>query len=317
MTLRRGMVGCLALFFDFVLGDPPNPLHPVAWMGSLIAADKRRAPARGRLARFAYGAALDIGGASAMAGVGYLLERLIAHLPSPLDAAAEAGVLKLVFTLRGLGDAAEEVQAALDADDLPEARRLVSWHLVSRDTTTLSASKVAAATVESVAENTSDGVVAPLFYYHLGGLPAAFAYRFLNTADSMLGYHDPVHEWLGKAPARLDDLVNLVPARLSALFIALASPLSGTDGQRAWRIWQRDKGVTSSPNAGHPMSAMAGALDVELEKIGHYRLGAGQKAPQAEDIGKSVRLTRFAVALGAGVALGLPLLVHLSRRRDA
>lgn len=314
MRSRRGSTLALALLFDLTLGDPPNRFHPVAWMGTLIASAKRHAPLSGNFSRFAYGAAMDVGGAAAMAAVGYLLERGIAHLPWPLDCIVEAGLLKSVFTLRGLGAAARKVEAALEADDLPEARRLVSWHLVSRDTTTLSASKVAAAAVESVAENTSDGVVAPLFYYCLGGLPAAFAYRFINTADSMLGYHDPVHEWLGKVPARLDDLVNLLPARLAAALLTLAAPLTGANAQSAWRTWQRDKGVTASPNAGHPMSAMAGALDVELEKIGHYRLGSGGRQPVAADIGRSVRLSRVAVVLGAGLALGLPLLLRAFHR---
>jgi len=150
----------------------------------------------------------------------------------------------------------------------------VSWRLVSRDTATLSATQVSAATIESVAENLSDSVVAPLLYYAVGGLPAAFGYRFANTADAMVGYRDEVYEWLGKAPARLDDLFNLVPARLAAALIVAAAPLTGESAGRAWRIWRRDAGKTASPNAGHPMSAMAGALDVELEKVGHYRLGA-------------------------------------------
>jgi adenosylcobinamide-phosphate synthase len=120
----------------------------------------------------------------------------------------------------------------------------------------------------------------------------------------MLGYHDPVHEWLGKASARLDDLVNLVPARLTAALIILAAWLRGGDASGAWRIWHRDASTTASPNAGHPMSAMAGALGVELEKVGHYRLGAGQRQPRAADIERAVRLVE-ACALVAAVLLAL------------
>jgi adenosylcobinamide-phosphate synthase len=156
---------------------------------------------------------------------------------------------------------------------------------------------VAAATVESVAENTSDGLVAPLLYYAWGGLPGALAYRFTNTADSMLGYRDATYEWLGKAPARLDDLANLLPARISAGLILLAAALLGQDAGRAWRIWQRDAGRTASPNAGHPMSAMAGALGVELVKVGHYRLGVGGRPPAPEDIRRALHIMRTAVAL--------------------
>ncbi len=306
---------CLALLLDLTLGDPPNRFHPVAWMGAGIAAAKRRAPRQGRLAQFAYGAALDTGGALVVASAGWLLSRIVARFPVPWKWLAEAGLLKTTFSLRGLGTAAGEVQMALEAGDLPAARRLVAWHLVSRDTKMLSASHVAAATVESVAENTSDGIVAPLFYYTLGGLPAALAYRFVNTADSMLGYRDPAHEWLGKAPARLDDLANLLPARLTAASFVAAAALTGEDALGAWRVWRRDSGLTASPNAGHPMSAMAGGVGVELEKVGHYRLGAGQRPPASEDVGRAVGLMRVAVALIAGLLVVLPIVGHIVKRR--
>jgi adenosylcobinamide-phosphate synthase len=313
-TDRSAVIG-LALLFDALLGDPPNRFHPVAWMGSAIAATKRHAPERGNGWRFAYGAALDVTGMCLAAGIGYVLTRLLALLPAPLRWSGEAVVLKMVFSLRGLGAAAGQVEAALGANDLAEARRLVSWHLVSRDTSALDASQVTAATVESVAENTSDGVIAPLFYYALGGLPAALAYRFCNTADSMLGYRDPEHEWLGKAPARLDDAANLIPARLTALLFIMAS-FWGADARRARRVWWRDRRKTASPNAGHPMSAMAGALGVELEKVDCYCLGQGQRAATAADVGRSVRLMRIAALLGGGLLIGLPFLFRLLRRRS-
>jgi adenosylcobinamide-phosphate synthase len=154
-----------------------------------------------------------------------------------------------------------------------------------------------------VAENTSDGVVGPLCGYVLFGLPGALVYRFVNTCDSMLGYRDAAREWLGKIPARLDDLANLLPARLTAsLFVAAAWAL-GEDAQRARSVRERDAGTTASPNAGHPMSAMAGALGVELEKVGHYRLGAGLGRPVSGDIGRSVRVMRVAIGLGLGALL--------------
>jgi adenosylcobinamide-phosphate synthase len=173
--------------------------------------------------------------------------------------------------------------------------------LVSRDTTTLDAPRIAAATIESVAENSSDGVVAPLFAYALLGLPGAFAYRWLNTIDSLWGYRDPAREWLGKAGARADDIANWLPARLTALLLVVASFWCGQPGQ-AWRIWQRDARHTASPNAGHPMSAMAGALGVELEKMGHYQLGAGLPLPRAADILRAVTLMRAAVVTGMALS---------------
>jgi adenosylcobinamide-phosphate synthase len=300
MNIRRIRVVCLALILDLAVGDPPNRLHLVAWMGRGITAARHCAPTRGCLRPLAYGTLLAAGGTAAMTQLGRLLERAVVRLPAPWDWLAEAMLLKMVFSLRGLVAAASQVEQALEAGDLPEARRLVSWHLVSRDTTTLSQSQVAAATIESIAENTSDSLVAPLLYYAVGGLPGAMAYRFINTTDAMLGYRDPAREWLGKVPARLDDLANLLPARVTAGLIILAAGLAGANPAKAWRIWRRDAGKTTSPNAGHPMSATAGALGVELEKAGHYRLGAGERSPRPGDIRRALKLMRVAAVLAFG-----------------
>jgi len=314
MSAHRSIVLALALLMDILIGDPPNRYHPVAWMGQAIGRANKHAPHKGRVQPFAFGAVLATGGAAAVAGLGRLLVCIISHLPRPLAWIAEATILKMTFSWRGLHQAATHIETALVSDNLPAARQLLSWHLVSRDTSQLDMSQVSAATVESVAENTSDGIVAPLFYYTIGGLPAALAYRFLNTCDAMLGYHDAEHEWLGKAPARLDDVANLLPARLTAALLAAAADLVGENAARALHIWQRDAGKTASPNAGHPMSVMAGALDVELEKVGHYKLGAGQKSAQPTDIGRSLRVMNMATLLAAATFISLPVLMRLGRR---
>jgi adenosylcobinamide-phosphate synthase len=214
---------------------------------------------------------------------------------------AEAALLKQTVALRGLTHAAQAVAIPLAAGDEGEARRQLSWHLVSRETATLDPARIAAATIESVAENSSDGVIAPLFYYAAVGLPAALVYRWLNTVDSLWGYRDLEREWLGKAGARADDMANWLPARLTALLLMATAWLSGTPGQ-TWHIWRRDAHLTASPNAGHPMSAMAGALEVELEKVGYYRLGAGLALPRVEDIARAVALMRGAVVVGMVVS---------------
>jgi adenosylcobinamide-phosphate synthase len=295
--LEQPLVILLALLIDLLLGDPPNRLHPVAWMGGAIGWARRHAPKTGARAQFLYGVGVAGGGVVLVAGGGWLLALGLARLPWWLRLPGEALLLKTTLALRGLSRAAQAVYKPLVHEDLPEARRQLSWHLVSRNTGELSAAQVAAATIESVAENTSDGVIAPLCFYGAGGLPAALAYRFVNTADAMLGYRDPEREWLGKASARLDDGLNLLPARLTALLLIAASWFTGHATRRAWTIWRCDARQTASPNAGHPMSAMAGALGIELEKVGHYNLGAGQRAPTATDIKRSVRLMQVAVLL--------------------
>jgi len=290
----------LALLFDLLLGDPPNRFHPTAWMGNLIAFLMRFRPRGNRLAELAYGVFVLLVGVALSVLAGIAITQLINSLiPNYqlLITLITALALKLTISLRGLDRAARDVQSALEANNLPEARRLLSWHLVSRDTSQLDESKVAAAAIESVAENASDGIIAPLFFFALGGLPAAFAYRFINTADSMLGYHDEEREWLGKVPARLDDLLNFIPARLAGLFIVLSAPFCGASLSQAWKIMWRDSSQTSSPNAGIPMSAMAGALGVELEKIGHYALGKGLCLPASADLARARRILVVAVVV--------------------
>jgi adenosylcobinamide-phosphate synthase len=298
----------LAVLLDVLLGEPPNRWHPVAWMGRFIGTMQRWAPPHGQWGRLLYGAGIVISGVGLVAGLGVLLEHLLWYVPWPVAWLVQALGLKLTMSLRGLVQAADEVRQALAQEDLPLARYLLGWHLVSRDTRQLSAAQVAAAAVESVGENASDGIVAPLLFYTLGGLPAALAYRFINTADAMLGYRDAVHLWLGKVPARLDDLANLVPARLTAALIVLAALLRGENARQAWTVWRRDASLTASPNAGHPMSAMAGALQVELEKVGHYRLGAGQPLPGAQHIARATHLLYDTTALGVVVLTGVRLL---------
>jgi adenosylcobinamide-phosphate synthase len=299
----------LAVALDLALGDPPNRFHPVSWIGSGLMAARRRLPTRGRLIPLARGAGLMVIGIGLAVGLGRLIDLGLAHLPSPIALVGEAIALKSLFSIRGLVQAARLVAEALSAGNLAEARKLASWHLVGRPTGSLDAPRVAAAAIESVAENASDSVVGPLLFYAVGGLAGALAYRVINTADSVLGHRDPDLEWLGKVPARLDDLANLVPARLTALSIIIAAPSVGGSPIRACRTWWRDCLATASPNAGHPMSAAAGALGVELEKVGHYRLGEGFRLPNAADIGRSVRLFLATLALAAIPIGGLRLLL--------
>ncbi len=300
----------LALILDGVLGDPPSRFHPVAWLGTAIGIAKYRAPRRGRVLPFLYGAGIMIIGVLLVAVVGFSLFQLMRLLPLPIQWLVEAYLLKLTLSLRGLARAAKQVQHALDAKELADARELVGRHLVSRDTSRLTAYEVTAAAVESVAENASDSVVAPLFFYALGGLPAALVYRFINTADSMLGYHDEDHEWLGKVPARVDDVVNFIPARLTALLLIFASVFLRNKTRLAWQVWRKEARFTESPNAGQPMSAMAGALGIELEKFGYYRLGAGHPFPIPADISKAIRLLYGAALLSVPVVISLLALIY-------
>ena len=310
---HRGLAVAAAVLIDALLGDPPSRFHPVAWMGSWIGYLRRQAPRGGAMASLVYGAA-SIGGSACLLGLigrwcsgGLQLWRL--------GWLAEGAVLSLLIAWRDLMRAGGAVARPLEEGDLAEARRQLGWHLVSRDASELDEGLVAAATVESLAENSSDSVVAPLFWYGLGGLPAALAYRFVNTADAMLGYRDAEREWLGKSSARADDVLNFVPARLMALLIVAGAALGGGNAGSAWRVWRGEAVKTASPNAGQPMSAAAGALEVELEKVGQYRLGEGLRRPGASDIRRASRLMSVSVFLGIAVAVAAALL--LPERRSA
>jgi len=196
--------------------------------------------------------------------------------------------LKPFFALRMLADAGRSVRLSLEQSDLPAARDALQ-SLVSRDRSALTAELAGAAAIESLAENLSDSIVAPLLYYTLFGLPGAAAYRLFNTFDSIVGYHGQ-YEYLGKAAARLDDVLNALPARLTALLIIALAPLFGGNRFTAWQIWRRDAHRTTSPNAGHPMAAAAGALGLQLEKVGHYRLGDNDKVITASSVRQAERM---------------------------
>ena len=303
MIPQSAIVLALAMLLDLLLPEPPNAVHPVAWMGTLIATFRRLAPKHGKVWPFLAGLAFVLGGISGVALIGVVLVWVFNLLPMPLAWLCEALVLKTTFSIRSLASAGRSVFVALQAGNLYEARRLVSWHLVSRDTTSLDESQLAAATIESLAENTSDSIVAPLLFFTILGLPGSLAYRLVNTCDAMLGYRDEEREWLGKAPARTDDLLNLVPARLTAGLTIVAGTLLGFSPLRGIAIWWRDRRLTASPNAGHPMSAAAGVLGIELEKVGHYRLGAGLRLPATADIRRAIRLLVMTAAL-AGIVCG-------------
>jgi adenosylcobinamide-phosphate synthase len=206
-----------------------------------------------------------------------------------------------MFAARALGDAAREVASALSTGKLERARFGLR-SLCSRDPSQLSEAQLVGATIESVAENASDSFVAPLFYYVLFGLPGAVVYRAVNTLDAMVGYRGK-YEYLGKASARLDDVLNFVPARLTAALLLCAGALQGKDLRRGWLIWRRDAASTASPNAGRPMAAMAGLLGVRLEKAGHYDLGDAREALAQHKITESWAVVRLAFALTAVLAL--------------
>jgi adenosylcobinamide-phosphate synthase len=300
---RRALAAAGALVLDQLVGEPPVPaaLHPVALYGSGVAAledriyDDRPAP----------GAVLAAAGVAGAAAAG-------AALRSPLAAGYVA------IGGRALHDAARSIGRALDAGDLPEARRLLP-HLVGRDPTTLDEAAIARAVVESVAENTTDAIVAPALWTAVAGAPGAFAHRAADTLDSMVGYRSARYRRFGTPAARLDDILAWVPARATAALVAAVRPARAAAVLRTVRA---DAGAHPSPNAGVAEAAFAAALGLRLgggenrygdEVEARPALGAG-RAPAAGDIPAAVALSRDVTLVLAGL-LAAAGAAGLARRR--
>jgi adenosylcobinamide-phosphate synthase len=279
-----------AVSVDLAFGELPSSVHPTVGMGRLISSGRSQRTSMAPRQSFIEGARTVAIGAIASALAASLIERSLRGIPRYARPFVEGAALKPAISLRDLLRAAGSVERALERGRLDRARELLSWHLVSRDTSRLSASGVAAAAIESLAENFNDGLVAPLFWYRAGGLPAAYVFRFVNTADAMIGYRAKDLEWFGKTAARLDDLLAFVPARISAALIAAGARVAGESGTDALTRAVVDAENTSSPNAGWPMAAMAGALGVRLEKVDHYVLNGDARPPRAGDVRRARRI---------------------------
>ncbi len=261
----------LALILDLVLGEPPAAIHPVVWMGKVIALFIKGGKGHSPPVQFMYGLGVVLIAICIFSIPVYLLLTYLHNINLTLFIVAGALILKTSFSIKELRRAALRIRNLLKTEKLDQARFELRA-LVGRDTSKLDTSLMVSATVESVAENICDSFFAPLFYFAFLGVPGAVAYRMINTLDAMIGHHGEF-EYLGKFAAKLDSVVNFIPARLAALAMVLASWLAGARAGSAWCTMLSDSGKTESPNAGWTMSAMAGALGVQLEKVGYYKLG--------------------------------------------
>jgi adenosylcobinamide-phosphate synthase len=307
----------IAMLIELCLGYPQRISdslgHPVTWMGRLIAALER---------------ALNLAGKSRAAGILAIL--ILLAVVGVTAAVMERELLRIPFGIflvgllastliaqRSLHRHVADVAAALDGQGIDAARGAVS-HIVGRDVATLDAAGVARAAIESLAENFSDGLVAPVLWLAIGGLPGAALYKSINTADSMIGHRTPRYESFGWAAARLDDLVNLPASRLSALLFVGAAALGNVDSAGdAWRAVRRDARRHRSPNAGYPEAAMAGALGLALAGPRAYAgvavddalMGDGRRDANGADIRRALELYRRADAILIAVLVVATLLV--------
>jgi adenosylcobinamide-phosphate synthase len=306
----------LGALLDRAVGDPRRR-HPVAGYGRLAAALERRWYADDRRRGAAFATVAVAGPALAGAGL-VVLARRAGRWSGPLECVVTATATWAVLGGESLGREGAAMAESLVAGDL-EAGRARLRNLCARDAAGLGEDEVARATVESLAENTSDAVVAPLLWGAVGGVPAMLGYRAVNTLDAMVGYRSPRYERFGWASARADDVANLVPARVAGLLAVAGASRVGGDPWRAWAVWRRDARSHPSPNAGHVEAAFAGALGVRLGGANSYggeaeiRPGMGEgNSPAVADIARAVRLGRFVGWSAVAAAVGLAVLRSLN-----
>lgn len=319
--MRLAVVMLLAFCLDLVMGDPRWLPHPVRGMGRAICALEKglrrlfpATPGGERAAGAVLAVALPVGSFL----LGWAVLWLCGRLSFWLGLAAQVLLCSQCLAARELKKESMAVYKELERGDLPAARLAVG-RIVGRDTGALTAEGVTKAAVETVAENASDGEVAPLFWMAIGGAPLALAYKAVNTMDSMVGYRNERYRYFGTAAARLDDVVNWLPARLSALLMVALAPLAGLDPEGAWRIWRRDRKKHKSPNSAQTEAAMAGALGVQLAGDAYYfgelhhkpTLGDDSRPVEPGDIKKANRLLYWVsgafVLLAAWVRLAVAL----------
>lgn len=294
MTVEELVLACV---LDVIVGDPRGLPHPVRLMGRAVTWYEKTI--RGGIRRpeglRIVGIALALGLPVISYTAGWLAIEWAEMLHASLGKTLVVFLAFTTLSARDLVDHSLAVSRALEGDSLVEARAAVS-RIVGRDTDRLSEPEVVRATVETIAESTSDGIIAPLFYLTLGGPPLALAYKAINTLDSMVGYRNAVYRDFGWASARLDDAANWVPARITGVLLVLAAGIRTRTMGQAWRIFRRDGKKHPSPNSGRPEAAMAGALGVQLGGTNFYG-GQPSERPRLGDGLVSLRPAHIATAL--------------------
>ncbi len=303
------LIFVLAFLIDIVFGEIPDHLHPTVWMGSIVAFIKPRMKnSNPKVERF-NGVLLCVGLIALFAFPVFFLLWIIRLVPVWgwfFYIIVGAILLKTTFALKCMRRYTFPIEKALKNKDLGKAREWLHF-IVRRDPNKLDERHIISAAVESIAESTTDGVTSPFFFFALFGVTGAFAFRVINTLDSMVGYKDLMNINIGWFSAKMDTITNYIPSRLTAVFMVVAAGLLRADWKNSWKILKRDKRKTSSPNAGWTISAMAGALETQLEKEGYYALGDGEII-HAQDITRAWRIMGITVTL-FGVAVVLPILV--------
>ncbi|MCR6691703.1 MAG: cobalamin biosynthesis protein [archaeon YNP-LCB-003-016] len=311
LIVTSSIILIIALLIDLAFGEPPENIHPTVWMGKVIAFLKPRIKSESPFTEKLNGILLGLFTIALFTIPAHLMLSFIQRYLGLIAYIIIASLLlKPTFAIKCMEQYTTQIARAIEQGDIEGARRLLPY-IVRRDPRKLNVQQIISATVESIAEGTVDGVTSPLFYYALFGVPGAISFRVINTLDSMVGYKDPEHINIGWFSAKLDTIANYIPARITALLMVVAAWLLGEDWKNSWKILRRDSHKTESLNAGWSMSAMAGALNVKLEKPGYYVLGDDIDELSPKHISRAIKIMKLTVLLFATL-IAIPLLTLIS-----
>jgi adenosylcobinamide-phosphate synthase len=316
MILESIAIIGFAIMLDLIFGDPKNRYHPTAWIGNFI----------GNLVPLFKNENINLekfGGILIVLISTAIVGTLLIVLNLKLDSiiinefvsiiviiVVSAILLKTTIAIRGMEKHALAVTNALEKDDIEMARANLAM-ITKRKTKNLNKNYILSGVLESISENTVDGITGPMFYFALFGLPGAFIYRVINTIDSMIGYKTEMFKNLGWFGANCDNILNYIPSRLTAMTMVLGAMLLGHDWKNCYEIFKRDGKKTDSPNAGYPMSALAGALGTKLEKIEHYSLGTDIQKITSEKVKDAITLMKVTSLLFFGI-VSIPIILFIS-----
>jgi len=315
MILEPIVIVAFALGIDFVFGDPKNRYHPTAWIGTLIAKLTPLAKNQNTYVEKLGGifvVAITVGVVVTLLSI---LDTGISFLTTDWVTIVVSGVvvvilLKTTIAIRGMEKHAKAVLESLDEDNLDMARTHLSM-IVKRNTKNLDKNHVISGVLESISENTVDGITGPLFYFALFGLPGAFVYRVINTVDSMIGYKTDIFKNVGWFGATCDTILNYIPSRLTGLVMIISAAILQNNWKESYKIMIRDGKKTESTNAGYPMAALAGALETKFEKINHYKLGNGEIILTTEHVNSALTMMKLTSILFFGLVI-IPIITILS-----
>ena len=315
MILESIIIIGFAIILDLIFGDPKNRYHPTAWIGNFIGSITTCMKNESQNLEKFGGIFIVLIPVSisciVLFGLEFSIDFINAEFWSVVISIIFGIILfKMTIAIRGMELHALAVLDSIQKNDLTQARKNLSM-IVKRNTKNLDKNHILSGTLESLSENIVDGITGPMFYFALFGLPGAFAYRIVNTVDSMVGYKTYMFKNLGWFGANCDNILNYIPSRLTGLTMVLGAMLLGHDWKNCYAIFKRDGKKTDSPNAGYPMAALAGALGTTFEKIEHYSLGSGNQEITSKKVTDAIALMKVTSLLFFGI-VSIPIILFIS-----